>query len=277
MNAPVITPKQFPPQTPAHSHTPRQALHPSLHRTTARPLSTPPVPVMTGWKRSATNAPLLVSNLQRLREEILEEYPIRDIVVLGMGGSALGARIFLNLNKQELLDSGVRVRIVDTTEPNSVKAILGDFDAAAGLVIVSSKSGGTIEPLCLGQIFFKYMSLTLGSDRAAAAHFIAISDENTPLTRRANAQGWRGIINTPSNVGGRFSVLTAFGLAPAVLAGIDPKATIEAAQDMQFLCLSGKPCPAKLLADSIFQSLREGRDKCIIAYDEQSEAFARWL
>ncbi|MCL2746458.1 MAG: hypothetical protein FWE48_05165 [Coriobacteriia bacterium] len=273
MTAHVSAAGQFLPHTSVHS-----ALLKQMPQVSQPPYGFAAQSPMTGWKHSATNAPLLINNLQRLQEEIAQEFPVRDIVVLGMGGSALGVRIFLDLYKQELKNLGVRVRVVDTTEPSSVRAILNDFDAAAGLVIVSSKSGGTIEPLCLSQIFFKYMSLTLGSDLAAAAHFISISDENTVLSKRADVQGWRGIINTPPNVGGRFSVLTAFGLAPLVLAGIDPKVVVESAQDMQFLCLDTETaCPATQLADSIFQNLRDGRDKFIIGYDEQSESFARWL
>jgi glucose-6-phosphate isomerase len=234
---------------------------------------------MMGWKHSATNAPFLITNLQKLREEIIQEYPIRDILVLGMGGSALGARVFLSLYQTDLLKAGVRVRVLDTTEPSSVQAILDDFNAAEGLVIVSSKSGSSIEPLCLAQIFFDRLSKVLGSEPAAAAHFISISDEATPLSQRADIQGWRGIISTPPHVGGRFSALTAFGLAPLVLAGIHPKETIDAAQHMQFICLGQDKtsCPAKQLADSVFHNLRNGRDKLIISYDEKSESFARWL
>jgi len=252
---------------------------------------------MTGWKQSAEHAPLLIKNLECLRAEILQEYPIKDILVLGMGGSALGTRALKDLYSQDLEDAGVRLRVVDTTEPRSIKAILQDFDVATGLVFVSSKSGGTIEPLCLGQIFFKHASDTLGSTEAAAAHFISISDEGTPLTKLAEEQKWRGIINTPKNVGGRFSVLSAFGLAPLVLAGIDTSELIKAAHDIQCKCdppapesddsPAGKdpnsdshaeePCPADHLADSLYQNMCDGRNKLIISHDTGAESFARWL
>ena len=237
----------------------------------------PPAPPLTGWKRSASNAPALIKNLQRLRSEICQEYPIRDIAVLGMGGSALGARVFADLYRHELLHLGVKLRIVDTTEPSNIQEVLRDFDAARGLVIVSSKSGGTLEPLCLGQIFFKHLSFSLGSPGAAAAHFISISDENTTLSRLAQSQAWRGIINTPEDVGGRFSALTAFGLAPLVLAGVNPEEVVAAAQNMQYMCLESDLNPAQRLADSIYQNLNDGRDKIIISHDAQSRSFARWI
>jgi len=262
---------------------------------------------MTGWKQSAEHAPLLIKNLECLRTEILQEYPIRDILVLGMGGSALGTRVLKDLYAQDLEQAQVRLRVVDTTEPRSIAAILQDFDVAAGLVFVSSKSGGTIEPLCLGQIFFKHAYGTLGSVEAAAGHFISISDEGTPLSKLAESQRWRGIINTPKNVGGRFSVLSAFGLAPLVLAGVDMSELIKAAYDIQCKCTAhdsetgnelpdrsdskpegafdsdhndnseDEPCPAIHLADSLYQNMCEGRDKLIIGHDAGSESFARWL
>ena len=238
------------------------------------PLSAPP---LIGWKRSASDAPTLIKNLQRLRSEICQEYPIRDIIVLGMGGSALGVRVFADLYNHELLQLGVRLRVVDTTEPTAIQAVLRNFDVRQGLVIVSSKSGGTLEPLCLGQIFFQHLSLNLGSPGAAAAHFIAISDEGTPLSKLAQSQAWRGIINTPRNVGGRFSVLTAFGLAPLILAGVNPEEVIAAAQNMEFMCTESDLNPADRLASSIYQNLKDGRNKIIIGHDRQSTSFARWL
>jgi len=232
---------------------------------------------MTGWKQSATNAPSVINALLALREEILREYQIRDIVVVGMGGSALGARVFADFFIDDLDAQGVTLRIVDTTEPSSIQAILNDFNAEQGLVIVSSKSGGTVESLCLGQIFFKHMTTVLGSPQKAAQHFISISDTDTPLSRLAKSQSWCGAINTPQNVGGRFSVLTAFGLAPMILAGMDSSNIVNAAQEMQNQCSHESTCPARRLAASLYQGMIEGRDKLIIGHDAESESFARWL
>ena len=286
-------PPYFPPQIPMQGTVPPTAQvyspappshlpHPQrVEQVVPHAAVQPPMPVvappLTGWKRSASNAPALIINLQRLRSEIEQEYPIRDIIVLGMGGSALGARVFADLYSHELSLLGVRIRVVDTTEPSTIQAILGDFDAARGLVIVSSKSGGTLEPLCLGDIFFRHLCRTLGSISAAAAHFISISDENTILSNLATTQAWRGVINTPKDVGGRFSALTAFGLAPLVLAGIDPIETIQAAQSMQLKCMQNEANPAQDLAYLMYQNLVMGRNKLIISHDIQSESFARWL
>ena len=232
---------------------------------------------MTGWKYSASNAYSLVDKLLALRTQITQEYAVRDIVVLGMGGSALGTRIYADLYKQELQQLGVRFRVVDTTEPSSVMALLADLDVARCLIFVSSKSGGTIEPLCLGQVFFKHVSEKLGSPQAAAAHFVAITDESTLLSKLAETQIWRAIITSAQNVGGRFSVLTAYGLAPLVLAGINPKYLIDAAIKSQLDCNADTPCPARMLADSLYQNMIDGRDKLVIAHDSTTESFARWL
>ena len=276
----VAPPTPAPPATQPTARVPKAPAAPTQQQTAApTPPKEPaePPPPLTGWRRSASNAPTLIKNLQRLRSEICYEYPIRDIVVLGMGGSALGVRVLADLYSHELLQQGVRLRVVDTTEPVTIQAILRDFNVRQGLVIVSSKSGGTIEPLCLGQIFFQHLSSNLGSPAAAAAHFIAVSDEGTPLSALAQSQAWRGIINTPKNVGGRFSVLTAFGLAPLVLAGVNPEEVIAAAQNMEFMCIESELNPADKLADSIYQNLMDGRNKLIIGHDPQSKSFARWL
>ena len=75
---------------------------------------------MTGWRSSATDAPYLVAHLQRFRAQILRDYPLRDIIVLGMGGSALGARVMIDQHAAQLQQLGVRIRIVDTTEPSTI-------------------------------------------------------------------------------------------------------------------------------------------------------------
>ncbi|MCL2680435.1 MAG: hypothetical protein FWF11_03030 [Coriobacteriia bacterium] len=233
---------------------------------------------MTGWRSSATDAPYLVAHLQRFRAQILRDYPLRDIIVLGMGGSALGARVMIDQHAAQLQQLGVRIRIVDTTEPSTIIAILNDFDAQRGLVIAASKSGSTIEPLCLMQVFFQHLSQVLGSPTAAAQHFVSISDEDTALTRLARAQNWRGALVSPADVGGRFSVMTAFGLAPLVLAGVDISEVLPSAADMQKRCLSDERCPAWQLATSLYQNYAEGRDKLLISYSDQAtESFARWL
>ena len=232
---------------------------------------------MTGWKQSATSAPMVIDALVVLREEILKEHQIRDIVVVGMGGSALGARVFADFFIDDLDARGVTLRIVDTTEPSSIQAILDDFNEEQGLVIVSSKSGGTVEPICLGQIFFEHMANVFKSSQIAAQHFISISDADTPLSRLAESENWRGAIKTPQNVGGRFSVLTAFGLAPMILAGMNSSNIISAAQEMQLQCSNESSCPARRLAATLYQGMIEGRDKLIIGHDAESESFARWL
>ena len=242
------------------------------------PIASCTAPDMSGWRHTATDAPQLIESLLRFRNELLQRHSVEDIIVLGMGGSALGARIFVNQYASLLQQVDVRIRIVDTTEPDTIREILRDFNVRAGLVIVASKSGSTIEPLCLKQIFFQHVKNVLGSVRAAAARFICISDEDTSLTHLARQQQWRGIIVSPENVGGRFSVMTAFGLAPLVLAGIYPADLLESARTMQERCLNGHDCPAQALADSLYQNYLDGRDKLVIGYtDQTTQSFARWL
>jgi len=233
---------------------------------------------MTGWRTTASDASRLVERLLQLRAEIEQEYPIRDIIVLGVGGSALGAQVLTDQYALDLQHRGVRVRVIDTTEPDTIIAALSTFNAAAGLVIVASKSGGTVEPRSLEQVFFQHLCQVLGSAKAAAGHFISVSDEGTALTNLAKEQRWRGVIISPRNVGGRYSVMTAFGLAPLVLAGVAPNDLLASAQEMQQRCLEDEDCPAWQLSQSLYQNYCEGRDKLIISHnDPATESFARWL
>ena len=232
---------------------------------------------VSGWKRSASNAPAVVEQLKLIRKEIRKDFPIRDIVVLGMGGSVSAARVLASHFENELREKQVRLRIADTTEPSSVEAILRDFNSKNGIVIVSSRSGSNIEALCLGQLFTAQLKAVLGDDLVAAKHFISISEENTPLSMLAETQNWRGSITVPRDVSGRFQALTAFGLAPVVFAGINIEEILQAAEQMEFICFDGTLCPAYCIAESIHQNFLDGKDKLIISYDEEARYFARWL
>jgi transaldolase/glucose-6-phosphate isomerase len=240
---------------------------------------------MTGWQTSAATAPTLVKRISLLREELVSEFILRDIVVLGIGGSALGIRMLADLYAQQLWEQGVRLRVLDTTEPRTVTNTLLDFDVAHGLVIVASKSGSSFEPISLGQLFFTHLTRFFGSTEQAAAHFLSLSDADTPLTNLAMNSRWRGIIVTPDNVGGRFSVLTAFGLAPLILAGIDVGELLASAHAMQTQCLSPGPntyasqhqSPAVNLADLLYGQLCKGRNKLLLTCERTSYVVALWL
>jgi glucose-6-phosphate isomerase len=144
---------------------------------------------------------------------------IRTIVLAGMGGSSLAPEVIANSFGRELF-------ILDSTDPNYLAhAINGDL--ASTLVVVSSKSGSTIETSSARAAF---ASAFTKAGLAIAEHMVVVTDPDSPLDRDARAQGL-SVINADPHVGGRFSALSAFGLVPSALAGVDVSLLLDAASD----------------------------------------------
>jgi glucose-6-phosphate isomerase/transaldolase/glucose-6-phosphate isomerase len=149
--------------------------------------------------------------------------------------------------------------------------------AAMSLFLVASKSGATIEVSTLA---------AEAERRVQAAHvtepgsrFVAITDENTPLHRRALDRRFREVFINPADVGGRFSALTLFGLVPAALMGIDLDALLASAQSMADACRDENPRrnPGLALGAALAAAAVEGRDKLRLAMPPRLERFGLWI
>ena len=151
---------------------------------------------------------------------------IKTIVLAGMGGSSLAPEVIAK-------SFGRGLFILDSTDPNYLAhAINGDL--ASTLVVVSSKSGSTIETSSARAAFaaaFAHAGLEV------AEHMVVVTDPDSPLDRDARAQGL-SVINADPHVGGRFSALSAFGLVPSALAGVDVSLLLDAASDCKNSFLS---------------------------------------
>ncbi len=144
---------------------------------------------------------------------------ITTIVLAGMGGSSLAPEVIAKSFGRELF-------ILDSTDPNYLAhAINGDL--ASTLVVVSSKSGSTIETSSARAAF---ASAFTKAGLAIAEHMVVVTDPDSPLDRDARAQGL-SVINADPHVGGRFSALSAFGFVPSALAGVDVSLLLDAASD----------------------------------------------
>ena len=144
---------------------------------------------------------------------------IRTIVLAGMGGSSLAPEVIAKSFGRELF-------ILDSTDPNYLAhAINGDL--ASTLVVVSSKSGSTIETSSARAAF---ASTFTKAGLEVSEHMVVVTDPDSPLDRDARAQGL-SVINADPHVGGRFSALSAFGLVPSALAGVDVSLLLDAASD----------------------------------------------
>ena len=129
--------------------------------------------------------------------------------------------------------------MLDSTDPAAVAAVDAAIDLPHTLFVLASKSGGTIEPNAMAAHF--RARLEAAAAGPWAKHFIAITDEGTALHARAMADGYREIFVNPSDIGGRYSVLSFFGLVPAALMGHDAAVMVDWARAMLWLCGPGRP------------------------------------
>ena len=141
------------------------------------------------------------------------------VILCGMGGSSLGPEVIAATYRGNIF-------VLDSTDPNYIAhALQGDFEKT--VVVVSSKSGGTIETASQRALFESHL-ISLGLN--PQEHMVIVTDPNSPLDIDARSRGFI-VINADPNVGGRFSALSAFGLVPAALAGIDVSVLLDSAQE----------------------------------------------
>ena len=197
--------------------------------------------------------------------------PFERCLLLGMGGSALGADLlWRSLSRQ----GDAEFIVLDTTDPREIASALDGVEPAALRVIAASKSGGTIET----RLAFELLLDRLGPASSSAA--LAITDPGSALEERARAAGARVVFGHP-DIGGRFSVLTAFGLAPAAVAGIDLGPLLASARSMAAACRWGGseagPNPGVELGLLLAAAHDCGRDKLYLHAPSTATAMAAWV
>jgi len=174
------------------------------------------------------------------------------IVLLGMGGSSLGPEVLRAAVETD------RLIVLDTTDPETVASV--DLDDA--FILVSSKSGTTFEVKAL----FAYCWDRLPD----GSRYAAITDPGTPLAELAEDAGFNRVFLNPSDIGGRYSVLSFFGLVPAALCGIDVGALCEAA-------VGADKLGAVELGVAMGRAAQQGRDKITVVVPERYATFGLWV
>ncbi|NOT22411.1 MAG: glucose-6-phosphate isomerase [Nitrospiraceae bacterium] len=200
---------------------------------------------------------------------------ISDVVLLGMGGSSLGPEV---LRASFGPSRGYpRLWVLDSTVPGWVRQVTKAIDPARSLFILASKSGGTIEVMSLFAHFWELVHQTPGNQ--GGAQFLAITDPGTGLEKlAAEHQFWR-IFTNPPDIGGRYSVLSYFGLVPAALMGIDVARLLARATDMAKACRIMPPLgenPGADLGATMASLARAGRNKITLIASPQIETFGLW-
>ena len=147
-------------------------------------------------------------------------------VVMGMGGSSLAPEVFRTIFGKQA--GFPQLFVLDTTNPDWVRAVRDQLNPADTLFIFASKSGGTVEPS--SQFAYFYEEVKKAGIKSPGQNFIAITDEGTGLQTLAKKYQFRHVFTNPSDIGGRFSALSFFGIVPAAIMGIDVKKILENAK-----------------------------------------------
>jgi len=196
---------------------------------------------------------------------------LEHAVLLGMGGSSLGPEV-IRRSYGEVPD-GLKLHVLDSTDPGAVLALERAVELDKTLFVVSSKSGGTIETLSHMRYFYE----RAGRD---GSRFCAVTDPGSPLVEMARERGFRRVFEADPEIGGRYSVLSAFGLVPAALAGVNIEAMLHRAQVAeqncaQFGAASGN---SGLWLGVVMGQLAElGRDKLTFVVSDPIASFGLWV
>jgi glucose-6-phosphate isomerase len=226
-----------------------------------------------GWLESPRLMEKSIGRLTAFATRIRDE-AFTDVVLLGMGGSSLAPEVL-----RAIVGVGAgwpRFHMLDSTDPAAVRS--AETPPKTTLYILASKSGGTIEPNSLAAHF--RARLESAGIAKWADHFIAITDEGTVLATRAKHEQFREVFINPSDIGGRYSALSFFGMVPAALMGQDLSAIISRGQAMLDAAKSTPSSlenPAVTLGLVMAAAAQKGRDKLTLLLPERFASFGLWV
>jgi len=213
-----------------------------------------------GWLDEPRRMRERVGELKTFADAMRED-GLDTVVLLGMGGSSLAPEVL----RRTFAVRGLHV--LDTTHPTAIRAVEEQLDLGRTLFVSASKSGSTLETRSHTDYFWKKTG-------GKGAQFVAITDPGSQLEALAKERGFRGIFHGEPTIGGRYSALSAFGMVPAALVGIDVDALLENAERMAERCRSDEGNPGYELGSAFGSGWSEGRDKICIA--ETDGGFGLW-
>lgn len=228
-----------------------------------------------GWLDIVAAQRAALPGLTALADAVRQE-GFRHVAVLGMGGSSLCPYVLATTFGQAA--GRPRLQVLDSTDPSQVRSFEAALDLAHTLFVVSSKSGSTLEPNILRDYFLSRVREVAGKDRAGR-QFVAITDPNSQLESQARAESFRAILAGVPEIGGRFSALSNFGVAPAVLAGLEAGILLERAETMVAACRSDDPDgnPGVALGTVMGAAQAQGVDKLTIIAAPGIAEIGSWL
>jgi transaldolase / glucose-6-phosphate isomerase len=218
----------------------------------------------------------MLEQADRLEARAEEAREYSDVVLMGMGGSSLCPDVFRATFGP--VDGHPRLHVLDTTDPATILAVREAIDLPRTLFIAASKSGGTTETISHMSYFWDQL-LHAGIDRRER-QFAVITDPGSGLERVAAERDYRWIFQNPTDIGGRYSALSYFGLVPGALMGVDVRELLERTQEMAASCDAAVPVeknPGAWLGAAMGSLANRGRNKVTLLMSPQVATFGWWL
>ncbi|MDP3920462.1 MAG: bifunctional transaldolase/phosoglucose isomerase [Candidatus Omnitrophota bacterium] len=207
---------------------------------------------------------------------------VKDIVLLGMGGSSLAPEVISAVCR--CVPSFPRFQVVDTTDAGTISKLNRRLNLKRTAFIVASKSGGTVETMAQLHYFYDSVAKAIGSGAdqrlKTGRHFIAITDEDSSLQRLARERAFRKIFLNPSDIGGRYSALSFFGIVPGSLMGADVRGILRSARGFYAQSQSASKVqnnPGVNLGVILGELALQGRDKLTFVSSKSLRPFEPWL
>ncbi len=227
-----------------------------------------------GWTDLASNPPYPLEKIQEFADSIIAQ-GLKTVVLIGQGGSTQAPMTITKYNKAD--SSLVKFRTIDSDSPVRVRAMLSEINPKTTLFVISSKSGGTIEPRLMLHAVREAIADEMDEDELVK-HLVAITDPGSELERQAKEEGWRAVFSGEPSVGGRFSALSVFGLLPAALVGIDLKSFIEHGIEAERACSEDAiDNPAIGLAAFLYDNYLAGRNKFSFLTQKRGRVLGLWI
>ena len=229
-----------------------------------------------GWLTILEESAKQLGEYQSFAQDV-RQAGFTDALLLGMGGSSLGPEVLAEIFGPQ--PGFPHLRILDSTDPAQILATEAAVKLASTLVIISSKSGGTTEPNVLLAYFFARLRQTVGEGRAGQ-HVVTVTDPGSSMEKVAQRDKFRRIFHGEPSIGGRFSVLSPFGLVPAAAAGFNVDKLVAAGLAMMRACGPDVPPadnPGARLGLALGLAARMGRDKVTLLSSPRFAVFGAWV
>ena len=237
-----------------------------------------------GWLDIADNMADKTARLMAFTQGLVAD-SFRHALLLGMGGSSLAPELFAKTLGRAARPAGapypyLDLVVLDTTDAEAVRAAEAAVDLRHTIVIVATKSGGTVETLSGFKYFYNLLSEVVGPERVGG-HFVGITDPGSKIADMAARYGFRDLFLNDPNIGGRYSALSYFGLVPAALVGVDvprllERAAVAASNSTLSHCDAIADNHAAVLGAILGRLALAGRDKVTFITPPALASFGDW-